>query len=60
MVSSAALNATGLKQEKVQPRSEGVDPTRVGSDQLYVLRRDGYVKFTKADWDDLSAARARL
>ena len=50
----------GLKQEKVQPRSEGVDPSRVGSDQLYVLRGDQYVMFTKADWDNLSTARARL
>ena len=50
----------GLKQEKVRPRSEGVDPANVQSDQLYVLRGDRYIAFTKLDWDDLVATRARL
>ena len=50
----------GLKQEKVQPRLEGVDPARVGSDRLYVLRGNRYIPFEKADWDDFSSARARL
>ena len=49
-----------LKQDKVQPRLEGVDPAKVRSDQLYVLRGDRYAPFTKVDWDDLSTARARL
>ncbi|KAJ9610752.1 hypothetical protein H2200_005529 [Cladophialophora chaetospira] len=60
MVSSGALNAFELKQDKVQPRAEGVDPEKVRGDQLYVLRGDRYVLFTKADWEDLSMARARL
>ncbi|KIW88251.1 uncharacterized protein Z519_11362 [Cladophialophora bantiana CBS 173.52] len=60
IVPSGSLNSMGLKQDKVQPRSEGVDPARVRGDPLYVLRGDRYVVFTAADWDDLSAARARL
>ena len=50
----------GLKQEKVQPRLEGVDPTRIGSDRLYVLKGNQYIPFARADWDDLATARARL
>ena len=49
-----------LKQDKVLPRAQGVDPANVRGDQVYILRRDRYESFTKADWDDLSAARARL
>ena len=50
----------GLKQEKVQPRLEGVDPTKVGSDRLYVLKGNRYTAFASAEWDDLATARARL
>ena len=60
VVSQAAMNSNGLKQDKVQPRKEGVDPAQVRGDRLYVLRGDRYVRFTAADWTDLSAARARL
>lgn len=60
IVANAALNSTGLKQDKVQPRAEGVDPARVRGDQLYVLRDGRYVEFTARDWGELSAARARL
>ncbi|TKA75845.1 hypothetical protein B0A55_04388 [Friedmanniomyces simplex] len=60
IVPEAAMNATGVKQDKVQPRLEGVDPAKVRGDPLYVLRGDSYERFTAADWDSLSAARARL
>ncbi|KAK3684637.1 hypothetical protein LTR37_020069 [Vermiconidia calcicola] len=60
IVPHAALNSSGLKQDKVQPRAEGIDPARVQGDQLYVLRGEKYVSFTSKDWSDLSAARARL
>lgn len=59
-VSAGALNAMGLKQDKSLPRSEGVDPVKVDTDPLYVLRGDRYVAFAKSDWDDLVATRARL
>ena len=44
----------------MQPRLEGVDPTKVQGDCLYVLRGDRYVEFTKSDWEALAKARARL
>jgi len=60
IVSSGALNSIGLKQDKVQPRTEGVDPAKVGADRLYVLRGGNYVAFTPTDWEELTKARARL
>jgi hypothetical protein len=60
IVSQAALNSNGLKQDKVQPRMEGVDPTKVHGDQLFVLNGDNYVPFTASSWNDLTIARARL
>ena len=60
IVSQAALNSNGLKQDKVQPRVEGVDPAKVRGDQLFVLKRDQYIPFSAADWKDLETARARL
>ena len=60
IVEQAALNSNGLKQDKVKPRAEGVDPSRVGTDRLYVLRGGDYVDFTSKDWDDLLREKARL
>ncbi|OQU98678.1 AMP-binding enzyme domain-containing protein [Cladophialophora immunda] len=60
IVPTGSLNSMGLKQEKVQPRAEGVDPAKVRGDRLYVLRGDRYVVFSAADWADLATARARL
>ncbi|KAH0828314.1 Isopenicillin N epimerase component 1 [Fonsecaea pedrosoi] len=60
IVPTGSLNSMGLKQEKVQPRAEGVDPSRVRGDQVYVLRGGRYVRFTQKDWDDLVGARSRL
>ena len=60
IVSEAAMNSTGVKQDKVQPRLEGVDPAKVRGDTLYVLRGDAYELFTGDNWDALATARARL
>ena len=60
LVSTAALNSNGLKQDKVQPRLEGVDPGKVQGDRLFVLRGDHYVPFTPSDWTNLSTSKARL
>lgn len=60
IVPQAALNSSGLKQDKLQPRLEGVDPKKVGGDKMFVLREDAYVPFTQRDWDDLVGGRARL
>jgi acyl-CoA synthetase (AMP-forming)/AMP-acid ligase II len=60
IVSQAALNSNGLKQDKVKPRMEGVDPTKVQGDSLFVLKGNKYVPFTASDWHDLATAKARL
>lgn len=60
IASQAALNSIGLKQDKVQPRSEGVDPTKVHGDRLFVLKGDHYTAFTAFDWNDLATSKARL
>lgn len=60
IVSEAALNSTGVKQDKVRPRREGIDPSLVGTDRLYVLRKGRYEPFTLTDWEDLVSARAKL
>lgn len=60
IVAEAALNATGVKQDKVDPRSEGIDPAKIRGDRLYLLKGDRYVPFIKSDWEDLSVGRARL
>ena len=60
LVSQAALNSNGLKQDKVQPRVEGVDPAKVGSDRLFVLKGGRYVPFGASDWQELETAKARL
>ncbi|PSR77809.1 fatty acid transporter [Coniella lustricola] len=53
------------KQNKVPLRGEGVDPAKVtNNDAIYWIEGNGkgetYVPFTKADWDSLQTARARL
>ena len=60
LVTQAALNSSGLKQDKIQPRDEGVDPAKVHGDRLFVLRGDKYVQFTASDWKELEKAKARL
>lgn len=60
IVREAALNSNGLKQDKVQPRLEGVDPARVRGDSLYFLKDGRYHEFTKEDWNNLSMTRAKL
>ena len=60
IVSKAALNANELKQDKVQPRLQGVDPMKVDGDRLFVLKGTQYVPFTASSWNDLETARARL
>lgn len=60
VVKQGALNSSGLKQDKLQPRIEGVDPTKVGGDRLFVLRDGQYVPFKQGDWDALVGGRARL
>ena len=54
------MNSTGVKQDKVGPRLQGVDPSKVNGDRLYILRGDHYESFVGSDWAALADARARL
>ncbi|KAI0390838.1 acetyl-CoA synthetase-like protein [Xylariaceae sp. FL0594] len=56
---SAAITGTN-KQQKHNLRVEGIDPAKVGDDELYWLKGDTYVKFEKADWDRMSAGQVKL
>ncbi len=56
---SAAVTGTN-KQQKHSLRAEGVDPTKVGDDELYWLQGDTYVRFGKGDWDQMNAGQVKL
>ncbi|KAI9376684.1 hypothetical protein BJX61DRAFT_530689 [Aspergillus egyptiacus] len=56
------MQATGNnKQQKHVLRTEGVDPSRVGStDKLYWLQGDTYVPFEEKDWAKLQGGQVKL
>ncbi|KAI1120894.1 acetyl-CoA synthetase-like protein [Nemania abortiva] len=56
---SAAITGTN-KQQKHNLRVEGVDPTKVGGDELYWLKGDTYVRFGQEDWDRMSNGQVKL
>ncbi|KAI0400121.1 fatty acid transporter protein [Xylaria palmicola] len=56
---SSAITGTN-KQQKHSLRVEGVDPAKVGGDELYWLQGNTYVPFTTEDWDRMSAGQIKL
>ncbi|KAJ5041697.1 uncharacterized protein L3040_005267 [Drepanopeziza brunnea f. sp. 'multigermtubi'] len=55
------MELTGTnKQQKHVVRSQGVDPAKVGSDELWWLRGGTYVRFGQADWQELNGGRVKL
>ncbi|KAI8623202.1 acetyl-CoA synthetase-like protein [Xylariaceae sp. FL1651] len=56
---SAAITGTN-KQQKHNLRAEGIDPAKIGGDELFWLKGDTYVKFEKGDWDQMSAGQIKL
>lgn len=55
------MQITGTnKQQKHVVRGEGVDPAKVGEDELFWLKGGTYVKFGKGDWEELNGGRVRL
>lgn len=49
------------KQQKHELRTEGVDPSKVSSqDKLYWLQGDKYVPFETKDWDRLQGGQVKL
>ncbi|KAI1324665.1 acetyl-CoA synthetase-like protein [Xylariaceae sp. FL0255] len=56
---SAAVTCTN-KQQKHNLRVEGVDPAKIGEDEIFWLRGDTYVKFENADWERMNAGQVKL
>ncbi|GAP91620.1 putative AMP-binding enzyme [Rosellinia necatrix] len=56
---SAAITGTN-KQQKHRLRLEGVDPVKVGDDELYWLKGDTYVRFGAEDWARMNAGQVKL
>lgn len=56
---SAAVTGTN-KQQKHRLRVEGVDPLKVGDDELYWLKGDTYVRFSSEDWKQMNAGEVKL
>ncbi|KAI0466231.1 fatty acid transporter protein [Xylaria cf. heliscus] len=56
---SAAITGTN-KQQKHSLRVEGVDPAKVGDDELYWLKGDTYVRFGGEDWSRMNAGQVKL
>ena len=55
------MHLTGTnKQQKHVLRAQGVDPGKVGGDELCWLRNGSYVKFGPDDWVELNKGRAKL
>jgi len=48
------------KQQKHIVRKEGIDPSKVGDDELFWLKDGTYVRFRKNDWEELKNGRVRL
>lgn len=61
VVREGALQTTGTnKQQKTNLRSEGVEPGKTGSDEVFWLRGDQYVKFKVEDWKALQGGSVKL
>lgn len=57
------VEVTGtLKHQKVGLRNEGVDPTKIGGDEIFWLDvgDDSYRKFTEKDWQRICDGSAKL
>ncbi|KAK3949846.1 hypothetical protein QBC32DRAFT_242852 [Pseudoneurospora amorphoporcata] len=61
VVPEGGLQTTGTnKQQKHNLRSEGVDPTKTGEDEVFWLRNGSYVTFGVADWKELNGGNVKL
>jgi acyl-CoA synthetase (AMP-forming)/AMP-acid ligase II len=56
-----SMETTGTnKQQKHVLRSQGVDLSKVGDDQLFWLKNGTYVKFGQKDWVELQGGKVKL
>ncbi|KAL2060697.1 hypothetical protein VTL71DRAFT_9338 [Oculimacula yallundae] len=55
------MELTGTnKQQKHVVRAQGVEPSKMGEDELWWLRGGTYVRFSEKDWRELSGGRVKL
>ncbi|KAH9211584.1 AMP-binding enzyme [Leptodontidium sp. 2 PMI_412] len=55
------MELTGTnKQQKHVVRSQGVDPAKMGEDELFWLKGGTYVRFGEGDWMELNGGRVKL
>lgn len=55
------MQTTGTnKQQKHIVRAEGVDPAKMGDDDLFWLKNGTYARFGKKDWEELNGGRIKL
>lgn len=55
------MQTTGTnKQQKQDLRTQGVDPAKMGDDELYWLKDGRYVPFTTEDWTALNGGKVKL
>ncbi|KAL2179358.1 uncharacterized protein P884DRAFT_283292 [Thermothelomyces heterothallicus CBS 202.75] len=60
-VKGGSLQTTGTnKQQKTNLRSEGVEPSKTGSDNVFWLKGDTYVRFRPEDWEALQGGKVKL
>ncbi|PBP22170.1 AMP-binding enzyme [Diplocarpon rosae] len=56
-----SMEVTGTnKQQKHIVRGQGVDPAKVGVDELWWLRDGAYTRFGDEDWKELQGGRVKL
>ncbi|KAK4124282.1 acetyl-CoA synthetase-like protein [Parathielavia appendiculata] len=61
VVNSGTIQATGTnKQQKMSLRKEGVEPGKTGTDDVFWLRGNSYVRFRAEDWKALQGGKVRL
>ncbi|KAK9416340.1 putative Fatty acid transporter protein [Seiridium unicorne] len=61
VVTDVGSSITGTnKQLKHDLRMHGVDPGKVGSDELWWLKGNTYVRFSPKDWQDLNGGKVKL
>jgi acyl-CoA synthetase (AMP-forming)/AMP-acid ligase II len=61
VIGSSTIQTTGTnKQQKNHLRDQGVDPRKLGSDEVFWLKGDSYVKFGPEDWKALQGGKLKL
>lgn len=61
VVRGVGASITGTnKHQKHDLRVQGVDPAKMGDDELWWLKGNTYVRFNQKDWQELNGGRVKL